>query len=793
MKAGSPLLIDEISLAEDSVLERLNPLFEEDRTLLLSDAGVEVHHVRAEEGFQIIATMNPGGDYGKKELSKALRNRFTEVWSSCDYEGSELEAIFDSRVNGKLKNPCYDSIQSPAQLVIDWITEFFNKHGHVFRHSPSVRDIVACAEIYAVCISNGLSRTAAIHEAVSAVFLDALGSLPTRMTVDVGAVRKDAKELMNLASQAVLEGLNACFDHRRVLYIAELNRSFEIPPESNCRFFACQNPRAQGGDRRALPKSFVNRFTNNKDMSTCFEVLFVNRMRRSEDRQKVVDDSAIVEAKSTLCDLLSNCVEQPAMKQIIAAGDITELETVTELALAEVKENVAVVEQCREVLACAARSAMRFEWRDSTFVKAFVEGYWLLIEDVNLCSAAVLDRLNSCLESEGRLVISERQSSFEPLEPHPNFRVFLCMDPQNGEISRPMRNRSVEIFVAEALCSLPAEKQLYFAVLLNEMSVEDACRTVGLPHFDEMIDVSQDFIPAPFASEIGTKSYDLWLLGAWKNSCSSDCSPGLLLALLSTSTAALRGTSFEQVFGESDEMSKVDVNFHNLQLIGSAVDAIGESLLEFEVDEDEVFLYCLRLFLFVLASRKPLDQQSGHALLYVAWEEMRRMIMKYWFCSTLQPQIQEDSVKQLEHPAQTEDNEDALVVSESPAFNSLNLVVLMGKIYAFFCTGSCDSTAKVFDGQRVLTRINWRSDLYRRFAQVLMLLNSDYTEGHKVSSLRINGAFSTVFLSFWEAIEFDPTMSVLSASHLTQCELRTFAKQLWRLAPNSSRLSQQIS
>ncbi|RCN27203.1 hypothetical protein ANCCAN_27063 [Ancylostoma caninum] len=138
--------------------------------------------------------------------------------------------------------------------------------------------------------------------------------------------------------------------------------------------------------------------------------------------EQVIDDSAIVEAKGTLCDLLSNCVEQSAIKQIIAAGDITELETVTELALAEVKENVTVVEHCREVLACAARSAMRFEWRDSTFVKAFVEGYWLLIEDVNLCSAAVLDRLNSCLESEGRLVISERQSSFEPLEPHPNFR-----------------------------------------------------------------------------------------------------------------------------------------------------------------------------------------------------------------------------------------------------------------------------------------------------------------------------------------------------------------------------------
>ena len=27
-----------------------------------------------------MATINPGGDYGKKELSPALRNRFTEIW-----------------------------------------------------------------------------------------------------------------------------------------------------------------------------------------------------------------------------------------------------------------------------------------------------------------------------------------------------------------------------------------------------------------------------------------------------------------------------------------------------------------------------------------------------------------------------------------------------------------------------------------------------------------------------------------------------------------------------------------
>lgn len=66
---------------------------------------------------------------------------------------------------------------------------------------------------------------------------------------------------MNLASQAVLEGLNSCFDFRKNLFIVQLNKTFEIG-NTKCRFFACQNPRSQGGDRKALPKSFINRFTS---------------------------------------------------------------------------------------------------------------------------------------------------------------------------------------------------------------------------------------------------------------------------------------------------------------------------------------------------------------------------------------------------------------------------------------------------------------------------------------------------------------------------------------------------
>jgi midasin len=64
---------------------------------------------------------------------------------------------------------------------------------------------------------------------------------------------------INLASQSVLEGLNAILDHRAEVYIPELGQTYKCPP--SFRIFACQNPSSQGGGRKGLPKSFLNRFT----------------------------------------------------------------------------------------------------------------------------------------------------------------------------------------------------------------------------------------------------------------------------------------------------------------------------------------------------------------------------------------------------------------------------------------------------------------------------------------------------------------------------------------------------
>ena len=95
----------------------------------------------------------------------------------------------------------------------------------------------------------------------------------------------------------------------------------------------------------------------------------------------------------------------------------------------------------------------RFEWLDGVIVRAVQTGQWLVLDNANLCSASVLDRLNSLLERpRGFLSINEHTGpDGEPriITPHPDFRIFLTVDPRYGELSRAMRNRSIEVFLDE--------------------------------------------------------------------------------------------------------------------------------------------------------------------------------------------------------------------------------------------------------------------------------------------------------------------------------------------------------
>lgn len=116
-----------------------------------------------------------------------------------------------------------------------------------------------------------------------------------------------------------------------------------------------------------------------------------------------------------------------------------------------------------------------FEWVDSKIVTAFKFGQVICLEHVNLCSSAILDRLNPVFETDGTLLLSEKGVSIdnepEIVQRHNNFRAFLTLDPKNGEISRAMRNRCLELSINRESYTTDDLKHIVYVNGVHEMRV----------------------------------------------------------------------------------------------------------------------------------------------------------------------------------------------------------------------------------------------------------------------------------------------------------------------------------
>ncbi|XP_051265817.1 midasin isoform X2 [Dicentrarchus labrax] len=862
MKEGGVFLMDEISLADDSVLERLNSVLETEKSLVLAEKGSgdndDVELIRAAAGFRLVATMNPGGDFGKKELSPALRNRFTEIWCPQSNSRSDLVQIIQHNLRSGLSLDGGDI----AELMLDFI-EWLTRQDFGRRCILSVRDILSWVNFLNIVCERDedgfmtmgaledeeeaewdlrLDTVTAFIHAACLVYIDGIGSGTTAFCADnallvrrlclgflqqrlskmtkldqemldalrvydsslprepqwgedffgidpfyialgtqtesrnlsdyaiaAGTTAVNAQRLLralklqrpvllegspgvgktslvaalakasgnhlvrinlsdqtdvtdlfgtdlpveggkggefawrdgpllaalkaghwvvldelNLASQSVLEGLNACFDHRAEIYIPELGMSFQVQHEKT-KIFGCQNPFMQGGGRKGLPKSFLNRFTQvfvdqltRKDMEfigdsifpsidkeivakmvefsnrlvqeVCVErqwgqkgspwefnlrdmfrwcelmqadqspgffnpgqhvaLVYADRMRAEADKAQVLSlfrkvfgedfepysgsrqfhitplnlqvgfsvlqrsggapvalDPPLSITHQALRPLesLMKCVEKGWMTILVgptasgktslvrllalltghrlrvmamnSAMDTTELlggfeqvdimrpwqqvlesvdyivamvirrglmsldvgiqdtefllqtwglfchwlkeeglqrtgGTVNSEALNKLEVIILLLQKLNtklKVFTDMSKLQMDFtllkerlaqledgwtnggfEWLDGMLVQALQAGDWLLMDNVNFCSASVLDRLNALLEPSGSLTINERgviDGKTPKITPHPNFRLFLTMDPVHGELSRAMRNRGVEVYI----------------------------------------------------------------------------------------------------------------------------------------------------------------------------------------------------------------------------------------------------------------------------------------------------------------------------------------------------------
>jgi midasin len=212
MKSGQMLLLDEMSLAEDAVLERLNSVLEPSRTLVLAEKGddglldddTESRVIVSHESFRIFATMNPGGDFGKRELSPALRSRFTEIWVPAVTDRHDFELVLRRTLAGSVSvAPSVDSILDRMLAYIGW----FNGTICGEPSSPcsdlvlTLRDMLSWARfiVDARHASKELTLWEAYCHGASLMHLDGLG-LGSGLALEDAAVVQ-AKAMSLLASQ----------------------------------------------------------------------------------------------------------------------------------------------------------------------------------------------------------------------------------------------------------------------------------------------------------------------------------------------------------------------------------------------------------------------------------------------------------------------------------------------------------------------------------------------------------------------------------------------------------------
>lgn len=83
-----------------------------------------------------------------------------------------------------------------------------------------------------------------------------------------------------------------------------------------------------------------------------------------------------------------------------------------------------------------------WRWQDGILVDAMKHGRWVILDEINLAEPQILERLNSLLERDPMLVLSEYDGTKigknGDIEVHPNFRIFGTMNPAEYAGRAPM-------------------------------------------------------------------------------------------------------------------------------------------------------------------------------------------------------------------------------------------------------------------------------------------------------------------------------------------------------------------
>lgn len=365
LKNGQFFLLDEISLADDSVLERLNSVLEPERTLFVPEIG----SIQAAPTFQFFSTMNPGGDYGKKELSPALRNRFTEIWVPTVDDVDDLKMI----VSQKLKA---EENELGTSVIVEF-SQWFSKEFHMV----SLRDILSWAE-FVNSLVGSMNYTSILVHGAFLTFIDGLG-----MHVigdSVGRLRRKCiSKLESLVGTVAVQNIDDTELHKTDTSVSVGEFSLTLQPDA--------------------PETLSSEFS----FSAPTSALNAKRVVRAMQVKKpVLLEGSPGAGKTSLISALAR----------LSGAKLTRINLSDQTDLSDLFGQDVPLEE-----------PGKFGWRTAPFLRSMQQGEWVLLDEMNLAPQPVLEGLNACLDHRGEAYIPELDRTFSK---SPNFTVFAAQNPQ---------------------------------------------------------------------------------------------------------------------------------------------------------------------------------------------------------------------------------------------------------------------------------------------------------------------------------------------------------------------------
>lgn len=421
MKHGDLLLLDEISLAEDAVLERLNSVLEPSRTLVLAEKGAcdvnENRVLEAHDSFQVFATMNPGGDFGKRELSPALRSRFTEIWVSPVTDHIDIDLVLQRVLTNPTHSSSWVFLKPRMMEYVHWFNDVYcmDPSRACADLTLSLRDILTWAHfiIEASRASGDLTAWDAYIHGARLMHLDGLG-------LGIG-MSKDEALLARARAEAFLEAQGVEAGHSvqqlGVFDFKTIDCHFGIDP-----FWISTGiyPVSENSFNFCAPTTAGN----------VFRIL-----RAMQLSKPVLLEGSPGVGKTTLIAALAD-----ASGHNLVRINFSEQTDISDLMGSDLPF------QDNDV---SGSSSVTFRWFDGVLLAAIKRGDWVLLDELNLASQSVLEGLNSCLDHRATVFVPELGESFDC---PPTFRVFAAQNPlgQGGGrkgLPKSFLNRFTKVYI----------------------------------------------------------------------------------------------------------------------------------------------------------------------------------------------------------------------------------------------------------------------------------------------------------------------------------------------------------